>query len=43
MFVLFTKYYLGDKMQVDEVVGECRLYVGLYEMLKKFFLVNPNL
>jgi len=43
MVVLFTKYYLGDKMKVDEVVGGCRMYVRLYEMFTEFYLVKPNL
>jgi hypothetical protein len=29
MVALSTKYYLGDKMKVVEVDGECRMYVGL--------------
>jgi hypothetical protein len=43
MVALFTKYYFGNKMKVDEVVGESRMYVGLYEMFTEFFLINPNL
>jgi hypothetical protein len=43
MVALFTKYYLGDKMKVFEVVGECRMCVELYEMFTEFCLVKPNL
>jgi hypothetical protein len=42
MVALFTKYYLGDKMKVVEMVGECRMCVGLYEMFTELCLVKPN-
>jgi len=43
MFSLFTKYYLGDKMKVVELVEDCRVYVGLCEMFTEFCLVNSSL
>ena len=43
MVALFTKCHLGGKVKADEMVGESRLYVGLYEMFTEFFLVNPDL
>jgi hypothetical protein len=43
MIELFIKYYLGDKMKVAEVGGECRLHGALQEMYTKFSLGNLNL
>lgn len=40
MFSLFTIYYLGEKMEVVEVVEDCRMCDGPYEMFTEFCLVN---